>query len=389
MSQPRHVLALIGQRLIATDSLTPILLELQAERPGMSFDFLVVDRRWFATLQANVVLYSALSSLGRFRFLSDGTGSRLAKVRAGLRLLRHLLMVLLRPTILFGYADFGPFPYGLLARCTRLRGGRVILHAKPPYPFAPDLRQQYQAMVDGKDVRMRDPGDVFLLFHPDQVQDYAAFTTKEPRVIGTPRIFPRWCEYLDKFRRESGLPDWHGVAIEPEGRLVLTMSYIGALQSPLTFTVSDARTLARRFLDAVREVVPEALLIIKPHPLTDMAMLRDDLKDFADLDIRVSMVHPQLLARVSVVGVFPHPSTVIDDFYVEGRPVIDILDYPPEVADGPGLFPNPAHLSAPTPERIRAVLRQVVAGDLPVPDTHHLCHPKVASVASVLEIRPS
>jgi hypothetical protein len=229
-----------------------------------------------------------------------------------------------------------------------------------------------------------------LLFHPEQVVDYAPFTTKTPTVIGTPRIFPRWRDHLDRYQQEQGLTDWEGAPIDIGGRLVFTMSYIGELQSPLNFTVSDARTLTHRFFEAVRDTVPDALIIIKPHPLADMAMLRQDVTDFKDLDIRVSLLHPQLLARVSVAGVFPHPSTVIDDFFIEGRPAIDILDYPPEATDLT-LFPNPAYISASTPERMRAVLAQIAAnpGGGPAPDTTHLSHPKVPSLSDVLQSSPA
>jgi hypothetical protein len=110
--------------------------------------------------------------------------------------------------------------------------------------------------------------------------------------------------------------------------------------------------------------------------LCDATKLDRALEAFADLDIQVTYAHPQVLARLATVAVVANGSSVIDDVYAEGKPVLDIGAYGAGLDEG--LFANQGRIGAPTAQDMAAALRQIAQApqDLPRPEARHLIWPK-------------
>lgn len=372
---PRRILAVVGAKLISVDTILPLLLQLKAEDPGLDVRLLFMDNRWRSVVEENYVLGEAMRSLDGVYKLSDGTGTLANRALAGLRLARLLVWLYSRPSMLLAYEDFARFPFNVMARAVRAGGGVPVLYVKPTYAFSDALRRAQDAKVGGKDVHFRDPGDRFLVFHPDQTKDFQGYTDFPATVIGAPHVFPAWKEHVARVAHERGVLAADGRVVPQDGRPTFLMFYPGDANVP-TCNVSP-RVQFRRFLEVLSKVAPQARVLLKPHPICNLEQMYDDLREFPGLDIIPTYCHAQVLAHYGRLAVFPNGSTVINDMYAEKVPVLDIGDYRDEYVAEP-LFPNVGRRAAVTHDEIAAAIRLALEApeQLPVPEPEALCWPK-------------
>lgn len=386
--RPRRILAVVGAKLISADTILPLLLQLKAEQPDSDIRLLFLDNRWRSVVEDNYVLGEATHALHGVHRLSDGTGTVINRLGAGLRLAWWLGWLWRRPSLVLCYDDFAHFPFNLMAWAARAGSGRAVLYVKPPYAFSDALRRAQGDKVGDKDVRFRDGGDCFLTFHPEQTKDFGSYTDKPATVIGAPHRFPEWTAHVDRMARERGVIAADGSVVVPDDRPVFVMFYPGDAKVPTC--KAGPRAQFRLFLEVLRREAPQVRLLLKPHPICNFAQMYSDLAEFPELDVIPTFCHAQVLARFSRLAIFPNGSTVINDMYVEGVPVLDIGDYQDEFTTDP-LFPNAGRMAAVTPEAIAAAIRLAVATPerLPAPDPEPLCWPKPDRLFDAIFPQPS
>jgi hypothetical protein len=286
-----------------------------------------------------------------------------------------LLSLRRKATLLFAYHDLDRFPFRPLARACRAGGGLAVVHGKAVYPFNDALRADHFQQVGGRKMTFRDAGDRFVLWHPGQRVDYQPWYDGAATILGTPRTYRAWHQHLERVTAQAGLLDKDGQAIAlRQDQPVLVGFYIGWVTIPSLVRPTEEQFAT--FFEQVRAVCPQAKVLLKPHPLCDATKLDRALEAFADLDIQVTYAHPQVLARLATVAVVANGSSVIDDVYAEGKPVLDIGAYGAGLDEG--LFANQGRIGAPTAQDMAAALRQIAQApqDLPRPEARHLIWPK-------------
>ncbi len=382
-ARPQRVVVLLGAKLIGLDSVLPIVMALKEEAPEIEVVFLFLNGRVLDVVAKNYVLDRGMRATGRVAVLSDGRGGVLGKLRAGVRLASWALSLRQRSTWLFSYTDAAEFPVHPLAKSARRGGGSVLLYAKAAHPGSAALRAAHRSKEQrqSRDMTFRDPGDVFLLYHPDQVADYADFTQGPATSIGSPRSYPVWRRWLDRVQVELGVRDEAGCPIDLTGGSVLALFYSGDVEIP-TQTDQPRKALAR-ILAAVARAAPQATVLIKPHPNCDLDQLREDIAKHGAVQVHITHAHPQILARAATAAIFNNGSNAMNDVYIEGTPVIETSVYRAEIlAYGPSLYPNHGRLDGAQDEDLEAWLRQIVAdpSSLPTPDAAPLIWPKPSSL---------
>jgi hypothetical protein len=383
--RPARLVVLLGNKLIGLDSVLPVAMELKAEVPDLAVAFVFLNGQAMPTIRRNYALYEAMRTTGEVAVLSAGDGTISARARAGLRLGHWMGYLAGRPSLLLAPSDLGVFPFTFLARAARLGGGGVCIYCKPACPSNRALNYQLGTQSNGRDLRWRDPGDAFLVYHPLQAGDYAAHSAARTIPLGTSRNFPAWRCYLDRLAAEQGIHDDEGrdLTALPGPRFVVF--YPGPVVIP--HQSDDVRQSFLALLDLLTEEAPHATVIVKPHPICDLDLLRRDIAARAAPDIRISHAHPQLLLRLATVAISTNGSNVMNDCYIEGVPVIETSRYKPDIlARGDSLFPNRGRLGCPDMTSLRAAIRLAATAPerLPKPDCADLTWPKPPALAAAL-----
>lgn len=385
--RPKRVIVLLGAKLIGLDAVLPVAMALKAEDSTLDIVFLFLSEDALPSVERNYVLRRGVEKTGRVAILSTGRSGVARKLRAALRLVHWCLRALAAPTWLLCYSDAAQFPIRPLACAVRRRGGGVLLYAKAAHPGNDVLTRAHRSLESrqGVDMKFTDPGDVLLLYHPDQARDYADFAEGRSAVIGSPRSYPEWYAHLDNMSAEIGLCNAEDRPIDLSRRPLLALFYSGDVHIP-TQTDRPRETLSR-ILSAIAQETPGATVLIKPHPNCDLDQLADDIAPFAALDLHVTHAHPQIVARAATAAIFNNGSYAMNDVYAEGTTIIEASAYHLDVLEiGDSLFPNPGRIDGSTPEGLCRALR-LAADDpdaLPAPDSSPLVWPKPASLFGTL-----
>jgi len=388
-SRPARVVILCENKLISLDMILPLAFELKGEQPKLKIEFLFLRRDHMAKVKENYILWAGMRAVGEIRFLSYGglTHSTLIQRAINLiKLVREIRDARRRPTLLFYRKDFSGWPVALLALAARAGGGALIGFPSIAYPMSSALLRSLLNQ-EPSTIHHKFQADRQLLFHPLQRREQRRVTSAPMAVIGTTRWFPRWRSFLDEILGEQGLRDLNGKSIDPGAKPNILMFYPGNHDLPDLDGPTACRDQMVRTLAAIRRVAPQARVLIKPHVICDLVDLQRELDAFRDLDIRITFAHPLALARHSVVCTVPNGTSVIDDMYVTGLPLIDSALYLSEIRDNEGtLFPNRGRVSATTDDELDRAFRTALSEPelMTKPERGHLYWPKTPSLSHLL-----
>lgn len=387
--KPKRIVIICENKLISLDMILPVAFELKAEQPDIMIEFLFLRRDHMAKVKENYILWAGMQAVGTIRFLSYG-GHEVSNLwQRGLNLLqvtREILTARRHRTLLFYRKDFSRWPVGLIAMAVRAGGGALIGFPGIAYPMSIALLRSLLAQ-EKSTVHHRFQADRQLIFHPLQRLEQRRVTNAPMAVIGTSRWFPHWQDFMNKILSRIGILDIDGNAINVEDKPNILMFYPGNLELPDLEGPTACRDQMVRTLQSIRRVAPQARILLKPHVICDIVELKRELSAFGDLDIRLTYAHPLALARHACVCTVPNGTSVIDDMYVAGLPLIDSALYLPEIRNAEGsLFPNHGRISCVDDAALDAAFKTAVTNpaDLPKPERGHLFWPKTSSLSALL-----
>lgn len=375
--KPRRVVTLLGNKLVGLDSILPVAMQLKDESPDLSISFLFLNAKALPIVERNYVLFRAMNRTGAIAILSNGEGTLGSKVGAALRLVMWFWQLVTNRSLLLSPSDLGYFPLSVLAFAARLGGGGACTYCKPAFPANPALNFAHRLKTADRDMRWRDSGDAFLIYHPRQASDYAGYSSAPALLIGTPRDYSAWRNFLTEVRSDTGIQDEQGRDLTKLRSPVIALFYPGPAVIPSQ--TDNVRDTFLNMLHALTLYAPEASIVIKPHPICDLELLRSDIAQFPSLDVRVTHAHPQLLLGLATAAISTNGSNVMFDCYLEGVPVIETARYRQEIlALGDTLYPNRGRIDCSDPSKWKDTLRRVVEApnSLPKPDRSELSWPR-------------
>ncbi|MBC7905476.1 MAG: hypothetical protein H7Y60_01855 [Rhodospirillaceae bacterium] len=387
--QPERVVVICENKLISLDMILPVMFELKGECPGIEIDFMFLRRDHMAKVRENYILWAGMEAVGRIRFLSFGgakPSSLLERVRNLGRLACEVMTARKRPTLLFYRKDFSRWPVGLLAMAVKAGGGALIGFPGIAYPMSSVLLRSLVAQ-ERSTIHHRFQADRHLLFHPLQRGEQRRVTNAPMAVIGTSRWFPRWQAFMDGILSQRGIMDIDGKPIDVAAKPNILLFYPGNLNLPDLDGPTACRDQMVRTLAAISRAAPQARVLIKPHVICDIGELKRELAAFPNLDVHLSFAHPLALARHAIVCSVPNGTSVIDDMYLAGLPLIDSAIYLPEIREREGtMFPNRGRLRCTTDAELEDAFRQALEqpDSLPQPERGHLYWPKSGPIAPLL-----
>ena len=378
------VVILLGAKLIGLDSILPVAMELKHERPDIQIIFVILSEKTRPDIARNYVLGRGLEAVGKIIVLSRGDrklSSRARSIAVLAKLTAHLFV---RPALLLSPGDLAKFPFWIWARAARMGGGRAMIYCKPAYPGNPALNFAQNTKIVGRDMRFKDPGDGFLIYHPTQAADYHRYTTTAATVVGTPRTMPAWRRHLDTLADE-GVFDIAGNDLRRTNKPLLLVFYCGPAVIPIQ--TDDVRESFLNLVEVLADEAPTTRIVVKPHPICDLELLSDDISRSSRPDISISHAHPQLLAKFAAAAISLNGSNVMNDMYVEGIPVIETTQYQADILKhGDSLYPNVGRIDASDNAALRRAIRSVVTASSPgpKPDPDTIAWPMPVPLAELL-----
>ncbi len=307
-------------KLMFTDGLLPVLMEIKSVRPDARIDFLVFSQRDLTLLRQNRDIWDGFLSIGcePSPMFQDGGG--IDRVRYLLRVLRRLtgrnILISASPNI-----PYGKYVIPVLQRTSRLTTVRHY-HNHTPSRGLSNFAQYLQMCnarhgrtwrFDGLD------GEYDYVMSQISGQQYREILGASPapdKTVHTGYVqrMPAWQSFLRKRIEQNSL-------IHEKPYVFFVLSHLGVSRDVLEEPPREV--LFREALQVLSEYGNRLRVILKPHPNTPVDRVRQILREEAVADAVIDYSHPMVLASNAICLIGNVFSTVMNDAFFYGRPVIE------------------------------------------------------------------
>jgi len=319
----------LNNKLIATDTIVPLMLTIRRRSPRLPIWFYCFERATYDVLQRNVVLREAIAECGPLLCLAGngkGPAGRIAgKLRKLVALVGLTLLALAHRIHFVHFKALRSGPFRLLARVNQRRS---VL-------FEPNCWGYHKTMIEqvgniGRQRRRSSTpllGDHLVGFSADwpELHD-PANAARTKLLIGSTHLAADWLDYVDKQSRRHLQPmlENHGAGVAARV-VVFILGYFDGFD----FTRARGSMLAlfEATMDELAELGNEAVVLLKPHAITDRRVVQ------AAIDRRplgrfiVTDLHPMVLATRADVFVANYYSTTFADAQALDVATIEYSDY--------------------------------------------------------------
>ncbi len=324
----RTVAVFLNRKLISCDTILPLLMELKVRAPDVEVEIWVPDRDTLSAIRRNSVLADVARSIGRM-YVMSGRGATVSgriqhRLLTGLRFVRLGLKALLGRVAFIHFKAFSKWP---LRAFYYAAPGNTFLAENDSYGFT-ELMGKVTFLVDKVPLVKRPPPAGQLIAFSDQwhLLSHPDLAGVPRHMFGPTRLRRPWLEfirskadhYLDQEFARAGM----GPAAE---FLVVMLGFFG----PLAY-LRDPDVVSELLQETLEEMVAVAgdrPILIKPHVITDMAIVQTIIDRLPGARILITHLHPMVLATRARIVVANYYTTTLTDCHWMGVPTIEYTHY--------------------------------------------------------------
>ena len=315
----------VKNKLISCDSILPICMRINNET-GKRFQFITNDRKTYLGLKKNIVLYEAINRIGSLRFVGSSQNKLIRKLEISLFLLKLIISGVLRRDYIIHFSQFN---IGLHQKISSFFSGDRIIYAQHDSTgFSQkmmDVEHAKWGSVFNVDKRPAPKKGVLLSYcdkwlwlHDQRTKHLKRFMIRHPRMMSS------WTNYVDevfnKHVKEMVLRD---------KVVVIMLGFFGDLG--MIKNDDSVKNCLIETLEVLNSLDGKNIsIVMKPHVITDLVVLKEITDLYPDLDFHISYLHPTLLSRLGNFVVCNVYTTTVYDAFIQGLPVVEYTEYHPE-----------------------------------------------------------
>ncbi len=307
-----NIISIVPPRLGGLDMLLPLFMEIKNRYPSCSIHLVYVDCLAYHQLKKDEFLWNEVIRLvdrltilkhGCKEFKKNGLFAILDKIKFASRLVNLLVAILFYSQPILMHSQ------SLNSRLVRLMhsfvqfGRGLTLGHRAGLVFDPldkgltadEIRKKY--------------GDAFICF---KSQDTSTWKEKDRNTvisIGYTRLYKSWCEKL--LEVSNNVVDKQLKKLEMNTNSSIIVVYLPSTVEGV-FGLSELDEWLRSLVKCTRNIYPESLVLLKPHPMQNIVHVNEILSHIEDSKIGISYLHPGILAACSKLVISHHSSTIID-----------------------------------------------------------------------------
>jgi len=313
INKPRGIIVFVKNKLISTDSILPVLLELK-ESHNISSTIVVSNRLTHEGIKNNVVIRDVIRYIGSELYISRGINNRLIrKVVILLQLFTLIIKSVFGYKIIhFGLLDRFPFKYifSPFKRNIYFSQQDSFLHTFDKYQYQSVLGQFPQKNTSNL------IGDNIIVFNGGKIYKDKIFY-----FFGETRTRKVWIDYA-KRNENYYFSKYHSGLDYSKGFVVFILSYFGELKE-----LKDNKFgMLDLFHDTIEVLSSlDVQILLKPHMFTDMDIVCNAIKNKKNMNI--TYLHPTILSLNSKLFISNLYSTTLADAHSLNVPTIEYSNY--------------------------------------------------------------
>ena len=313
----------VNRKIISYDTILPFIYELNCQHKNAKIEIWFPDKVTYEAIKKNYFLYKTGRKMGNFFIISN---SHLKGINA----IFYKLFILVKLTLLaiksqftnvyfihFKLLDFAPFHLLKL-----INAKRTFLAENFPYGYT-QLQQDinYFKHVPFK---LNNKNKNLLEFSGNwlEVDKYNKNIIK----YGIPKKSKNWINLIEKKAAKNFKEEFKKLQIKNEAEIIsIMLGTFGFQRHQINNKIQIQ--LVEESLETISSLKIKIPIFVKPHIITDMAILKRIVKNFNNLRIFITYLHPMILATRSRVVICYDYTTTLNDFHIMDVKTIEYAGY--------------------------------------------------------------
>lgn len=329
----RKLYIFLNNKLIACDTIVPLIKEVCDTQPDLVAEFVTFDRRTWQAVVDNVVLADAIKTVGRLRMLGRQRKAFVYGLVARLRLLPWLLKLVVEAARgkaqFLHFKELNSWPFKLLAI---LFPGRTIFSQSTAIGYHPLEKKVSEIILTRRYSTAAPAGQHILAFDPhwDVLEDERV-KTRSIHWVSPPFTRRHWQDYLRSRGQDYFVEAFRAAGLEASETII---AYMLCWMGPNNQTREPDQypKLFDETLGILAEVCPGIPVFVKPHPadagnVAAFAQLQAIAQRHPTLKLVFTHLHPAVLsirAKFFIANTYSSTFAIPRHF---GLPTIEYTDY--------------------------------------------------------------
>ena len=355
---------MLRKKLITCDTIIPICLQLNKSY-GFPCRFFTTDPKTFNQIKKNVVLSDALNEVGSLILIGKSQYKIIRRIQIALFLIFIAMVAVRRKTYLI---HFGQFNTGIFRAISYLfSNDRIIFSANDATGYSTKMfeieyaKSKRELTIENS---LAPTKGMLLSYCEDWPWLHDERTRRLKRfIVPHPRKMSVWTSFVTHKAKAVT----NNISLK-EKVVVIMLGSFGDLGM-----VKNENSIRNCFIDTLKCLeynhCEHATVILKPHVITNMVTLNDIMRNYPDLDFKISYLHPALLARFANVFLCNAYTTSVYDAFIQNVPVIEYTEYHPDalrVSGNKSSRPEyVTHFINKDPKQLQKALAKILNSDKP------------------------
>lgn len=356
----KYLFVLLNDRLGSLDVIVPVVHGVKKKNPDTKVVFVFMEDRTYSQLERDPFLFDTVDSLVdgvvRLRWESSGV---LRKAKFLVQLIPLLLKIMMAPDLIFLHCHGVSSRFmKLLLKFTKLKGGRFFEYPKQHVPIFP--RPFSEEPYEG------DEGDGYLCFSKKDLNYLRHEGRTKVHPVGYPRMMQSWLDYVGRTAPDYILREFADI----EGRDVVVV-FLGSTVEGI-FGMDEQKEWIRVVVNVLRKAIPEAFILLKPHPTSKPEIMEDLLHSIALPRVKITYMHVAVLSHTAKFVISRHSSTIVDGL-AAGCSVIQYQKFTPawmKVHPEKSIYPQLGAILTESETELEQTVKIVLDGLAVVPDVN-------------------
>ena len=331
---------------MSCDSILPLMLEVKTNNKMINIHFISFDYHTFGFIKKNKLLYKVINEIGDFICLGRKKNSIFFNIKKiskfnyrRLNFIPHLIRTIpffikVIYNLVFANVIFIHFRALNLWPCKFLyflnKSNTIFSNADSSgwSEIGYKARRSMHTSLDNQFTGPAPCGKKVIAFSKLwPYLEHASLKSSQKYIIESSHTRKVWLDYL-KNNAKDMIKTEHGISSENE-YCSLVIGYIGMEKEPVNSFLRNKdswSTLIEDILDIIHDEIPNIIILIKPHIITDMKLLNSILDKRKHIKTEITHLHPALLAVDALFTISSHYTTAFQSVHYIGALTIEYTD---------------------------------------------------------------
>lgn len=342
-----YIFVFLKKKLISVDTILPVVLELKTRSPRLKVIIIAPDQKTFDEISKNKTLKLCIEK--NFKLVQLGGLSNfffkglLQRMQWLFKLLFIFLLLKINKAKVIHFGSLEEWPRRLVTFTNR---GNVVLFESNGWGTG-----EFEDQIDALNTQ-----HIRLPITTIESSGALVGFSSNWRFMSVPeaehlnvfsvipsKLWPAWQLFLDKIASQQWEEECKRICLDKNQKVFLFI--LGTLDSlpSLDMGCGPIDDLVVDTLDAMYLASPHTTVLMKPHPITNIARLEGIIKRAKSNDIHITYLHPGVVAYYSFAAICNYYSTSLIDLWHSNVPTIEYTKYKKEglrITGGGSMRPN-------------------------------------------------